>query len=190
MISVIQTIVQAADSVILLFVIAVFAVFVVNAAAKKIGLFGRPPIHRALFVIGKIANFGSWGVFVFFNVYSYFAAYDPFWPAAVLSTVCLIPAALLIFFSFRQLGDLNRFGLPEGTTAIVRKGLYSRSRNPMYVGFYLLNIASALYVPWVIVPAAAGIVIHHLIVLGEEKHLSLTFGAKWEEYAKAVRRYI
>jgi protein-S-isoprenylcysteine O-methyltransferase Ste14 len=191
MIPVIQTIVRLVNSLFLLFLIAVLAAFVVRALVKRLDPFGRPPVNRVLFILGKAANFGCWGVFVFFTVYSYVAPYDPFWPAAVLSSLCLVPSSLLIYFSFRHLGDCNRFGLPKGKTAIVRKGLYARSRNPMSLGFYLLSIASVLYVPrlWTVVPALAGIVIHHLIVLGEEKHMREACGAKWEEYAQAVRRY-
>jgi protein-S-isoprenylcysteine O-methyltransferase Ste14 len=66
------------------------------------------------------------------------------------------------------------------------------SRNPMYVGVYLIIAASALYTanPVVILLGVFVIAVHHRIVLAEEKHLQNVFGREYFEYCSRVRQYI
>lgn len=184
-------ILQFVDLFLVLFIIYLFAEFVINSLAKKIDMMGNPPINRFLFIIGKAANFSCWGIFIFMLIRSLFVRNHQPIALLVLSSISLIISAIMIFLSFRHLGDMNKFGLPSEKTSIVDTGVYSVSRNPMYAGFYLLNIASALFYPHPanIVLAATGIVIHHFIVLGEEKFMESAFGQEWPRYRGKVRRY-
>ncbi len=180
------------NSALLAFAICIFIAFVVNSMKKRINVFGDPPINKVVFLLGKIANFGCWTLFAYKTVEGYVSpAAHQVWLLA-LSTLFLLAAGVFMLFSFVTLGDLNRFGLPDRKTRIVDTGIYSVSRNPMYVGFYLLNVSSVLFFPHPVnaVMAVAGIAIHHLIVLGEERHMAKTFGPEWDEYRKRVRRYL
>ncbi len=66
------------------------------------------------------------------------------------------------------------------------------SRNPMYVGVYLIIAASALYTanPLVLALGVFVIAIHHRIVLAEENHLRNVFGREYREYCSRVRQYL
>ena len=72
------------------------------------------------------------------------------------------------------------------------KGVYSLSRNPMYLGLYMLSIAAVLYKPYLpmVVAAIAGIIIHHKIILNEERFLEAKFGQSYQSYRQRVRRYL
>ncbi len=92
-----------------------------------------------------------------------------------------------------QLGEELRFGLPdEPSTLLKSSGLYRISRNPLYLGFYLVAVASCLYVPYwlnfsLVIIAIA---IHHRIVLAEENFLSQRFGRTYDSYTQRVHRYL
>ncbi|MBN2167290.1 MAG: isoprenylcysteine carboxylmethyltransferase family protein, partial [Marinilabiliaceae bacterium] len=103
---------------------------------------------------------------------------------------------LLQLLSYVNLGKNLKFGIPdskEQKKAILKvTGLYSFSRNPMYVGFFLMTIASCFYVlnPLIWALSLFTLIVHHLIVQKEEKFLKQTFGDEWNAYSKKVRRYL
>jgi protein-S-isoprenylcysteine O-methyltransferase Ste14 len=76
--------------------------------------------------------------------------------------------------------------------ALVSSGVYGVSRNPMYVGWILLQLGIGLIARsgWVLATLpVVGAGIHH-DVLGEERRLSEQFGDEYEQYAAKVRRYV
>mgnify|MGYP001040332322 FL=1 len=89
--------------------------------------------------------------------------------------------------------DSWRAGVDESQrTELVTGGLYRRSRNPSFVGFDLLYLGSALAVGnWVLLAAVCGaVVLIHLQILEEEKHLEKMFGQPYLAYRKEVGRYL
>ena len=97
----------------------------------------------------------------------------------------------MMSFSFRDLGDSFRVGLPGETTSLKTGGIYRFSRNPIYVGVDLIAVASILFIPLVfnIICAVIGIVVHHFIILSEEKFLENRFKEEWLAYKKKTCRY-
>ena len=87
-------------------------------------------------------------------------------------------------------------GTPSPThppRALVVRGLYHFSRNPMYVGVVSVLIGEALATGSgnqlaYTVACAAGF--HIRVVLGEEATLRRTFGAAYDEYCARVPRWI
>ena len=76
---------------------------------------------------------------------------------------------------------------------LVVRGPYRFARNPMYVGMVLVNLgwAALLGSPAVAEYAAAAWIFFHLFVwLVEEPGLRLRFGADYEAYCRAVRRWL
>ena len=72
-------------------------------------------------------------------------------------------------------------------------GIYTISRNPMYLGLLILYIGIAflkgnlwtfMFIPLVI------LVITYTVIVKEEKYLGRTFGDSYIEYRKKVRRWI
>ena len=89
--------------------------------------------------------------------------------------------------------DSWRAGIPGNEkTTMITDGIYSMSRNPAFVGFYLTYIGILLtFFNWVLlVFTIFTIIILHLQILKEEEYLTMAFGAEYTEYKKHVRRYI
>jgi protein-S-isoprenylcysteine O-methyltransferase Ste14 len=152
---------------------------------------GRPTIQPFYFYTGKVALFASWA-FLIINAILVMAGKSASFilypiPAAFLSSV----GSVLLIIAFRDLGDSLRVGLPGEATTLKTRGIYRFSRNPIYTGVDLIAIASVLFVPWImnIVFAIIGIVVHHAIILSEEKFLEGRFGEDWSNYKRKTRRY-
>ncbi len=82
---------------------------------------------------------------------------------------------------------------PETATSLVNSGIYTISRNPMYVGFALLLSAWAVYLssPWVII-GIVGFVLYmnRLQIMPEERALKEIFGSEFLTYQTKVRRWL
>jgi protein-S-isoprenylcysteine O-methyltransferase Ste14 len=75
--------------------------------------------------------------------------------------------------------------------ALIQSGLYRFSRNPIYVGYFLIFIGVALLIgSWfhlaltLVYQAAV-----HFLILSEERWCLGTFGKQYLEYQRKVRRY-
>ncbi len=170
------------------------SMFVIGAQYRNKGInfFGRPTIEKRYFITGKVSLFASWALFLVkamlpgwgWNPVSDGVA----WFAALLNGI----GTLIMILAFYKLGSSLRVGLPEKKTQLQTSGIYYISRNPIYLGFFLICIASCLFFPNPIniVLVLYGMLIHHRIILEEEKFLANRFGNAWENYILKVRRYI
>lgn len=75
---------------------------------------------------------------------------------------------------------------------LLTSGPYAVCRNPMYLGWGLFNVGSALAAGsgWMLVtfpPAALAV---HRAVLGEEQRLAARFGDEFDHYRACVTRYL
>lgn len=89
--------------------------------------------------------------------------------------------------------DSWRAGIPEkDETKIVTTGIYHYSRNPAFLGFYLLylGVLIAYFSPLLLIMTVITIVTFHLQVLQEEKYLMQAFGEEYTDYKKHVFRYL
>ena len=110
-----------------------------------------------------------------------------------LAVFVAFEAMLFGGFALLKMGKYTKMALPKNDDIPLQtKGVYSLSRNPMYLGLYLLAIAAVLYMPClpVAVSAVTGIIIHHKIIINEEKFLEKKFGQSYRNYRKSVRRYL
>jgi protein-S-isoprenylcysteine O-methyltransferase Ste14 len=81
----------------------------------------------------------------------------------------------------------------KASTHLVTTGAFSFSRNPIYLANTLIMLAAALVagIAWFIPLALiAAFLTQKLAIEGEEKHLALRFGKKYQDYRKRVRRWI
>jgi protein-S-isoprenylcysteine O-methyltransferase Ste14 len=80
----------------------------------------------------------------------------------------------------------------EPTTALVTTGIHGRSRNPIYVGLFLLytGIGVAAHSPWILIllPPLA-LLIRYGVVAREEAYLERLFGDAYRDYKARVRRW-
>ncbi|MDQ7797733.1 MAG: isoprenylcysteine carboxylmethyltransferase family protein [Candidatus Edwardsbacteria bacterium] len=155
-------------------------------------LIGKTTINPILFYTGKISGYLTWiilllsvlGVPAIETYSSSLLKYT----AYVLSLVGLS----LIVVSLINLGRSTRLGLPQEDTVLKTGGLYRFSRNPMYLGFDLLTLASIIYTMniGIISLGLYSLIVYHLIILGEEKFLSKSFGKAYYDYRQKTRRYL
>jgi protein-S-isoprenylcysteine O-methyltransferase Ste14 len=82
---------------------------------------------------------------------------------------------------------------PASASSLVRTGIYSRTRNPMYVGFLLIltgwaaviaNVASLLILP------AFVVYMNQFQIKPEERALALIFGNDFKAYCSEAGRWI
>ena len=83
-------------------------------------------------------------------------------------------------------GDLDR------PSALVRRGPYAWSRNPMYLGWSLIHLGTALAArsPGISITWPVSAVLVHRVVRQEERGLAERFGGEFAAYTAAVPRYL
>jgi protein-S-isoprenylcysteine O-methyltransferase Ste14 len=82
---------------------------------------------------------------------------------------------------------------PQLTSSLVTSGVYSVTRNPMYVGLLLVLIAFAIFLSsaWAFLgPAAYFLYIARFQIAPEERALATLFGAEYAGYLTRVRRWL
>jgi len=91
-----------------------------------------------------------------------------------------------------SLGSALRMGLPKEKTTLRTRGPYRYTRNPMCVSGPLTCLAAIAWTanPPIFVLSAVAAIVHHKIVLAEERYLAAEFGDAWTEYSGKVRRYL
>ena len=109
--------------------------------------------------------------------------------------VALVLAALALFAS--ALRELHRSGTPvetrKATTAIVSRGPYRISRNPIYLAMTVLHLGIAVWVnsaglSAMLIPAF--VVISTGVIAREERYLERRFGDDYLDYKSSVRRWL
>lgn len=77
--------------------------------------------------------------------------------------------------------------------ALVATGIHAWSRNPIYVGMFLLyaGIGIAARSPWIFVLALPLVIIlRYVVVAREEVYLERRFGGSYRDYKARVRRWL
>jgi protein-S-isoprenylcysteine O-methyltransferase Ste14 len=154
---------------------------------KAINVAGTPSIYPPLFYLAKI------GLTVSFACMLWSAIADNAQLTTSRTVVCIIlflSGCAILALSFYRLGASLRMGIPDEQTSLVTSGIYRFSRNPIYLGLFVLLAASLLYTfSWVNVGAVIiTVILHHRIALAEEKFLSARF-KEYGDYRKGVPRY-
>lgn len=116
-------------------------------------------------------------------------------PVRITGGVALIVAGIgLIVFARREFA---RHGQPTDpghpTTSIVSTGVFSVSRNPIYLGIacFLSGTALSFNLPWVFVLLIPSLVAcHYILIAPEERYLAAKFGEEYRMYSASVHRWI
>jgi protein-S-isoprenylcysteine O-methyltransferase Ste14 len=111
------------------------------------------------------------------------------WAAAVLS----VAGVTMVIVAQLQMGGAWRVGLRAGDTPLfVTSGLFRYSRNPIFVGMFLLALGTAFaagrWWGWFAVILFAISV--RVQVMLEERHLLAGFGDDYAEFRRTVPRWI
>ena len=151
-------------------------------AVARLGVF-RPPLIYLTTIAGGLGLHRAWPC--------------PIAAGAVvrpLGGILVVASVLLFVLSVRR---FRAAGTPvparKPTTAIVRTGPYSFSRNPIYLAFSLFQLGIALWVGswWLLATLAVALgIINFFVVPTEERYLEGRFGAEYLDYKAAVRRWL
>jgi protein-S-isoprenylcysteine O-methyltransferase Ste14 len=142
-------------------------------------------------VVGLIAGAGMWAVAQLLPILQL--------PALVRLScamgLAVIGVAVAIggVINFRRARTTVNPLKPETSASLVTGGVYSLTRNPMYLGMLLVLFAWAVYLSslWSLVgPMFFALYITRFQIVPEERVLDKLFGAAFSEYSKRVRRWV
>jgi protein-S-isoprenylcysteine O-methyltransferase Ste14 len=114
----------------------------------------------------------------------------------------LIPvgiALIIIGIGFIVLArrEFAHFGQPTDpghpTNKVIKTGVFSISRNPLYLGSVIIfwGIALTLNILWTLVTLLLSIIIClYILIIPEEQYLAAKFGEEYKEYIASVHRWL
>jgi len=111
-------------------------------------------------------------------------------PIGVVIIVISISFLVLSRREFSQHDQPTDPGHP--TRKVIKTGVFSISRNPLYLGsaILFLGIALALKTYWILIALLISIIVcHYILIVPEEKYLAAKFGGEYQEYTETVRRW-
>lgn len=93
--------------------------------------------------------------------------------------------------------DFSRYEQPTdpgfATQKIITTGIFSLSRNPLYLGgiLFMFGVALVFRTTWALIILIPAIVAcHYLLIAPEERYLAAKFGEQYHDYQKRVHRWI
>ena len=95
--------------------------------------------------------------------------------------------------SFRRAKTTSNPKKPEAASSLVISGIYTITRNPMYIGVAIILVAWAIALSsaWALLgPLAFVLYIGRFQIAPEERALALLFGAEYAAYKTRVRRWL
>jgi protein-S-isoprenylcysteine O-methyltransferase Ste14 len=150
------------------------------------GVFIPPPlIYAAFFIFSMILQ----GYLTIKGMYFFHKQ-----PAIFIGTLLNFAGIFFIFPAmFEFIKTKNTIITLKPATSLQTTGIYSYSRNPMYMGLILIYLGLTLQFGnwWTIflLPILI-IVITYRVILPEERYLARAFGDEYAAYKKKVRRWI
>ncbi|NWG05181.1 MAG: isoprenylcysteine carboxylmethyltransferase family protein [Chloroflexi bacterium] len=106
----------------------------------------------------------------------------------IIIGIVLVVVTRREFAHFRQPTDPG-----HPTTKVIKTGVFSISRNPLYLGgvLVLFGIALALNMLWAVVMLVLSMILcHYILILPEEQYLAAKFGDEYKEYVATVHRWL
>ncbi len=111
----------------------------------------------------------------------------------VASGVLVVAGLAIVVLARRELARYLQSTDPgHATTSLVTTGVFSFSRNPLYLGgvLVLVGIGFAFNLPWVLLLLLPSLVAcQYLLIAPEETYLAAKFGQDYAAYAASVRRW-
>ena len=109
--------------------------------------------------------------------------------------LCLMGLSLLIpsIFSFKKFNTTINPTRPEQGSQLISSGVYRISRNPIYLGFFLLLIGWGLWLAnamALLISILFPILMTQFQIIPEERALETLFGDEYVTYRQKVRRWV
>ncbi|TAK63059.1 MAG: isoprenylcysteine carboxylmethyltransferase family protein [Bacteroidetes bacterium] len=154
-------------------------------------IIGKMPIPAPFVIIGKLAMLCNWLFFLLKYRAKDMMIYDSNITQITGLTLGVVGFSI-VMVSLVTLGRTVTVGLPAHEIKLKTNFIYAISRNPIYVGAFMMCAGSCFFaLHWLnIFLFGLTFGIHYLIVLKEEEFLAEKFGQEWQEYKRRVPRYI
>jgi protein-S-isoprenylcysteine O-methyltransferase Ste14 len=112
----------------------------------------------------------------------------------LFAMVMFFAGAAMLIAAIREFRRRREHPSPyKPTNAIIDRGIYGRTRNPIYIALLTvtLGVAGAANSFWFLGSFVLLFALLHFgVVLREERYLSAKFGAEYDAYRKRVRRWL
>lgn len=111
--------------------------------------------------------------------------------AGVLLIVTGVSFVVLARREFARYEQPTDPGFPTGR--IISTGVFSISRNPLYLGgvFFLAGISLLFHLPWILILLIPSLIAcHFILIVPEENYLAARFGEPYRMYCSAVHRWL
>ncbi len=112
----------------------------------------------------------------------------------VVGAAAAVSSLVIMGFAIRLFRRTGQDPKPWATTPeIISTGIYRITRNPMYVGMALLQIAIGVGLAnwWIIIAVPVALVVVYLTAIRqEEAYLERKFGHAYTDYKESVRRWL
>jgi protein-S-isoprenylcysteine O-methyltransferase Ste14 len=119
------------------------------------------------------------------------------WPAHKQIAILLFSLAIVVgisaIISFKRHKTTVNPTKPEASTSVVSSGVYSLSRNPMYLAMLISLISLGYYLQQITALPIILIFIAYMTrfqIIPEEKMLTKIFSQQYLDYQKKVRRWL
>ncbi len=113
------------------------------------------------------------------------------WPLGAALVAVALTLAVAAVWQLRRAGTALEPWHP--TTAVVRRGVYGFSRNPIYLSFCVATLGTGLWLDngWIALSTlAVGALLYWLVIRREEAYLATKFADTYRDYCRRVRRWL
>jgi protein-S-isoprenylcysteine O-methyltransferase Ste14 len=146
-------------------------------------IFPLPPVVLLLFLAG------GYGLQRFFPI----GGGEPAIESLIAGNALMVLAFAIAVLAARELARAQTAIHPgKAPAALVRTGVFARSRNPIYLSFVFFMVGCGLATanPWMIILAPLFVLyVQERIIKREEGYLTQRFGPDYLAYRKKVRRW-
>ena len=115
-------------------------------------------------------------------------------PALIVGIALILLGVTLVVLARRQFAQHRQPTDPgQPTQQIITTGVFSISRNPLYLGglCVLVGVALAVKLPWALIGLLPSLIACHFVLIRpEERYLTARFGEEYRSYVATVHRWI
>jgi protein-S-isoprenylcysteine O-methyltransferase Ste14 len=115
---------------------------------------------------------------------------------SLVGSILIVVGAILAIagvIEFRRINTTVDPRYPDNSESLVHTGIYKLSRNPMYLGMFIIllgwSLCLANVMSFVLLPVFI-FYMNYFQIKPEERILSQKFGAEFDRYSSEVRRWI
>ncbi|MGL4588818.1 MAG: methyltransferase [Mycoplasmatales bacterium] len=108
-----------------------------------------------------------------------------------ITVFIILTLSLIIYVIAKNQLKENADNLEHEKTELVTTSIYSYTRNPMTISYYLVFVVFLLInyqIFWITILIL--LMLHHLLVIEEERELERRFGQQYINYKNKTKRYI